>query len=167
MPAHKRTPIQVERDRVEIARLYLQGTPQAVIAEQLGVSQSQISYDLSVIQARWQEATKVTLDAAKARELAKIDELEREYWAAWESSKKAKERTETEKRNAEDGSQMRAKVEKKEQDADPRFLDGVGWCINRRCQLLGLDAPKSIHVDEPIRIIMDGTDTGDPDAKTL
>ena len=26
---------------------------------------------------------------------------------------------------------------------DPRFLMGIQWCINKRCELMGLDAPKS------------------------
>ena len=29
-----------------------------------------------------------------------------------------------------------------ERDGDPRYLTGVMTCINKRCQLLGLDAPK-------------------------
>ena len=126
----RRTKIQRERDLKELARRYLQGEYQADIAADLGVSQSTISADLKKLQRRWQASALVDLNAAKAQELAKIDNLEREYWEAWTRScadaetvvKKAKEATQTIKGQA----------------GDPRFLAGVQWCIERRCKLLGL-----------------------------
>ena len=52
MAQTKRTPIQRERDLLEISSLYLRGITQAEIASQLGVSQQQVSYDLKILQRR-------------------------------------------------------------------------------------------------------------------
>ena len=84
MAAPKRTSFEREKDLLEISRLYLTGVTQTDIAARLGVSQQQISYDLKALQKRWLAASLAHVDDAKARELAKIDQLEREYWKAWE-----------------------------------------------------------------------------------
>ena len=86
MAATKRTRLQIEDHRREIASLYLQGKPQRAIGERLSMTCQMVGYDLKAIQRRWREDTARDLDADRARELAKVDELERTYWAAWESS---------------------------------------------------------------------------------
>ncbi|MHC4984512.1 MAG: hypothetical protein ACYTF6_15275, partial [Planctomycetota bacterium] len=58
---------------------------------------------------------------------------------------------------------------RKGQAGDPRFLAGVQWCIERRCKILGLDAPTKAQAsllninmgnltDEQLRRIADGED---------
>jgi hypothetical protein len=37
---------------------------------------------------------------------------------------------------------MKAAMRKEERDGNPEFLKGVQWCINKRCEILGFDAPK-------------------------
>ncbi len=96
----------------------------------------------------------VNINEAKAKELARVDHLEREYWEAWERSV-GEHRTKT--------------LKTEEINGDPRYLSGIQWCINKRCELLGLDAPsktditsggKSINV-EIIEIVKDyGEDGG-------
>ena len=86
MSAKKRTPIRIEDDRREIACLYLQGKTQRAIADRLGMTRQMVGYDLKAIQRRWREDTSRNLDEEKARVLAKLDELERTYWQAWEDS---------------------------------------------------------------------------------
>ena len=86
MAANKRTLIQIEDDRREIASLYLQGKTQQAIAERLNMTRQMVGYDLKAIQRRWREDTSRNLDEDKARELAKLDELERTHWQAWEDS---------------------------------------------------------------------------------
>ena len=97
MAKTKRTSVERERDLEAITGLYLRGVSQSEIAAQLGVTQQQVSYDLKVVQRRWAEKTVINLDAAKQKELARIDLLEREYWQAWERSKgeRSKARQET------------------------------------------------------------------------
>jgi hypothetical protein len=144
MAARKRTPFQREEDLVQITRLYLQGRTQRDIAEVVGVSQGQVNHDLKLIQTRWRESSIMDMNEAKQRELARLDELEREYWAAWEQSKNERTRARQESDGkSKDGKPnvVRATMEREQRDGNPAFLAGVMSCIERRCKLLGLDAP--------------------------
>ena len=91
MAAPTRTPDQILAHREQIAARYLRGEYQVEIAAALGISQQQLSYDLKAIRAAWLASAVRDFDALKAQELAKIDAVEREYWLAWERSKKDKE----------------------------------------------------------------------------
>jgi hypothetical protein len=151
MAATKWNKQQREHHLQQVSELYLQELKQAEIAERLGVSRQQISYDLKVLQHRWQQSALVNLNEKKALELAKIDQLERSYWQAWEESRKARETTmsTTEKTSADSPDhakaaplRLKAAMRKEARDGNPAFLEGVQWCINKRCAILGLDAPK-------------------------
>lgn len=132
----------IARDRRNIARLYLKGELQADIAEQLGISQSTVSRDLSAIQKQWQEANIHDINERKSTELAKIDNLELEYWDAWKRSQEDAE-LRTKKAVESNGETRKEAQERIEgQVGNPAFLRGIEWCINKRCELLGLDAPK-------------------------
>lgn len=146
MATPKRNSVQYEHDLQIEASLYLKGVYQSVIAHKLGVSQQQISYDLKVLQRRWQESALVDMDAAKGRELAKIDALERTYWQAWRKSQKESQRTSTSKKGMGEDGEIVARVDKESQVGDPRYLQGVQWCIERRCKIVGIDAPAKSEV---------------------
>ncbi len=137
----RRSGSQIARDRRRIADMYLEGRLQVDIAQELGLSTPTISRDIAALQAEWLSSALYDFNEAKAREIAKIDRLEREYWIAWERSCEDAE-TETSK-SAVVGDKKRAEATKttKGQAGDPRFLSGVQWCIERRCKLLGIDAP--------------------------
>lgn len=141
MPGRQRDGAQIARDRRRIADLYLQGWIQADIADELHLSQPTVSRDLAALHKQWIASALVDFDAAKGSELAKIDRLEREYWRAWERSCEDAE-TVTQK-GVEAAGQQRKEATKvvKGQSGDPRFLAGVQWCIDRRCKILGVDAP--------------------------
>lgn len=150
--ANKRSEFQKAYDRQRIADMYLRGMHQDEIGEVVGLSQGQISGDLAFIQKQWLENTTMNLDEFKAKELARIDHLERHYWAAWETSKTER----TKSRQETDGSKKdgkltvkKASTEKEQRDGNPAFLDGVMKCIDRRCKLLGLDAPTKIAPTTP------------------
>jgi hypothetical protein len=144
MAARKRTPFQREEDLVQITRLYLQGRTQRDIAEVVGVSQGQVNHDLKLIQQRWRESSIMDMNEAKQKELARIDEVEIQFWEAWERSKSERTRARQESDGkSKDGKPnvVRATMEKEQRDGNPAFLAGVMSCIERRCKLLGLDAP--------------------------
>ena len=109
MAAPKRTAPQIEKDREVAMSLYLKGRPQHEIADQLGVSQAQVCYDLKKVREEWRKRTALDLDEAKLIELEKINLLEREHWSAWTSLKK------------------------------DVHLTGVATCIQMRVKLLHLD----------------------------
>jgi hypothetical protein len=154
-----RTKDQVRRDRAEIARCYCQGWTQARIGEQLGLSQQQVSYDLAAVRKEWLESSLQDFDARKAQELAKLDRLEAVAWEGWERSCRDAETSyagTTKGRTAADGAALPDLVKTfktaKGQAGDPRFLERAGWCVERRCKILGLDAAQqhehTVTVDE-------------------
>jgi len=131
-----------------MADLYLRGWLQVDIAEELKIDQSTVSRDLSALQEEWINSALVDIDEARAKELAKVDKLEREYWDAWDRSIQDAER-ETKKAIAVGDKEVKREATKttEGQAGDPRFLSGVQWCINKRCEILGLDAPKQHTVN--------------------
>lgn len=129
--------------RESVARRYLQGATQAEIARAFNLSQQQISLDLKAIRAAWLASAVRDFDTARAQELAKIDTVEQEYWQAWERSQQDKEIAfeESGPKGARSGSRTEG------QAGTPAFLAGVLTCIERRCAILGLDAPKRFQID--------------------
>jgi len=122
--------------------LYLQGWIQADIAERLKINQTTVSRDLKALQADWIKSTLRNFDEMKAEELAKVDRLEREYWRGWERSC---EDAETVRREGDVARVEKVVTTAKGQAGDPRFLAGVQWCIDKRCKILGIDAPTKLE----------------------
>jgi hypothetical protein len=146
MPPRKRTKFERESHLEQVTEMYLRGKFQSEIAVALKISQPQVSYDVAIIQKRWRESSLVNWDEARAKELERIDSLEREYWAAWEASKT--ERTKKRQRKGATGA-IDASIETEQRDGNPAFLAGVIACIDRRCKILGLDAPTKIAPTTP------------------
>lgn len=157
---HVRTDFERERDMARAAELYLQGHPQWRIGQIIGVSQSQISDDLGEIKNRWRESAIMDFNERKARELAKIDELERIAWDAYKKSCLPKKQL-TRKRKSiiigEDkdnegtpASEIERTLRVEHQaPGNESFLGRVAWCIDRRCELLGIDAPRKTTLTDP------------------
>jgi len=153
--------------RLRVSDMYLKGMYQSEIAASLDVSQPTISRDITALQKEWKESALVDFNEAKAEELAKVDKLEREYWDAWERSCEDAETI-----RQEGGPPAEGKVAKpdkivktaKGQAGDPRFLQGIQWCINKRCEIMGIDAPKRTDFTsggEPIVVRRIGVDLGE------
>jgi hypothetical protein len=157
----KRSKSQKIRDRRLIASLYLKGEYQSDIAAQVGISQGQVSKELATLQAEWQVSALVDIKEAKARELAKIDALELEYWTAWKRSQEDAESENLEQigkpqtvKNPETGqpeekivnAHLKKSTKREGQSGNPAFLRGVEWCINKRCEIIGIDAPKKAEL---------------------
>jgi len=132
-----------------VAELYLRGyRSQRAIAERMeGVSRATIGRDLQVIRKWWKEDAVGDFDAAVAEELARIDRIEREAWDAWERSKAPSEKQRTAKTTRDDSSSSIAQIEKENRCGDPRYLDVVWKCVDKRSKLLGLEAPTKLNID--------------------
>jgi hypothetical protein len=143
----KKTEIAIRRQKVAAA--YLRGSTQAEIAVEQAVDQATISRDLKSLRAEWMKSALIDINDAKARELAKVDALEVEYWQAWRRSQEDAE-SEITKMQGDDPNKP-GKLEKQRkregQSGNPAFLKGVEWCINKRCEILGVDAPKNSRLD--------------------
>lgn len=151
-PHKKQKSLGVAERRQEVAKLYVRGYYQAEIADSLGVCRTLICKDLAAIQEEWAKENVQNLNAVKVRELEKLDQIEREAWRAWERSQKDEEttkKTNIELRSSDDAGTVHVPADKTEhtlkgQAGDPRFLDQIQKVIERRCRLLGLDAPTKI-----------------------
>jgi len=166
--------------RREVARLYCKGWTQPEIAEQLDVHQSTISRDLKDLRKDWLASALMDINEAKARELTKIDILELEYWDAWHRSVGENIRETSKAKGPAQGkpTKMEKTIVKDRLVGDPRFLAGVQWCIDKRCKIMGLDAPQLVEVtwqDELVSLLRSGeiepeqviTDFGEELAYTL
>lgn len=160
----KRSRFQLQRDRQLVMDWYCQGLTQAAISERINddrdytLSQQTISNDILAIQKGWLASSLRDFDALRAEQLGKIDRLERECWRGWERSCLDAETVVKKSKGAvkkyEDEKTGRFVAERpaeqyqtsKGQAGDPRFLTGVRDCIDRRCKLLGLDAPTNIDI---------------------
>lgn len=152
MAAPKRTQVQIEQDRAHIARLYLQGWTQAAIGAHLDMTQQMVSYDLLRVQEAWRESALVDINEAKARELARIDELERTYWIEWEASREDWTATMTKAVDVSGTTRKEATKRTEQRLGDPRYLSGVQWCIERRCAIMGIDAPKKAEIGGAVNL---------------
>jgi len=139
----RRSASQRAKDRRRTADLYLQGWLQTAIAEEIKTSQATVSRDLKALQKDWLKSALRDFDKAKSQELAKVDRLEREYWDAWQRSC---EDAETLVKDGTPEKVEKLKRTSKGQAGDPRFLQGVQWCIEKRCKILGIDAPVKTDV---------------------
>jgi predicted transcriptional regulator len=171
MPKNARSDQQRAFHLQEIARLYLQEKrSQAEIAEALGITQQQVSYDLKILQGQWRESAKRSISEAQAEEIARIDALERTYWDAWVQSLTPAETHYTEqlrepapkkgrkgngalpggKKAPEAGDLVKSRMWMRRQGShgDPRFLEGIRWCIAKRSEILGLNGPVSDGTEE-------------------
>jgi predicted transcriptional regulator len=135
--------------RKRVAAQYLQGMSQWEIGRQLGVTQQCIAKDIQALEKEWLASAVVDIDAAKAKELARIDRLERVAWRAWRRScqKKEKATTRLEKKLDEDTQKAKTVTSKATElrDGNPEYLKRVEWCISKRCELLRLNPPQRLE----------------------
>jgi hypothetical protein len=144
MAAPKRTEFEREQQLLEIQSMYLRGERQVDIAAKFGLSQPAISRDLATIKARWKNSQLIDMNEAKQRELARVDELEKVYWTAWEKSLGERRKTRQEKYAGagENGKEhSRASVETEIMLGNPSYLAGIADCVDKRCKIIGLYAP--------------------------
>lgn len=145
-----------ERRRLEAAD-YLRGMTQPELAEKYEVSQATVSRDLEAIRQEWVQSALVDFNEAKMQEIAKIDNLERTYWEAWERSVGEHTRT-TETISDKEGSKLSRLTYPLV--GDSKFLQGIQWCIEQRCKLLGLYEAAKIDITWKEEAERAGIDTG-------
>lgn len=151
---------EIAQRRQEVAERYLRGEYQSVIAQSLGVDTATISRDLAAVRAAWLSSAIRDFDAAKAEELARVDAVEQEAWKAWARSQENKEVAHQEQvddpivHTDKDGKphvtskvRKRTSLRREGQAGAPAFLEIVLKCITKRCEILGLDAPKRFVID--------------------
>lgn len=147
MPGRRRSKAEIARDRRRIGDLYLKGWLQADIATEVGVSQPTVSLDLKALHAEWLKSTLIDINEARSRELAKLDQLEREYWKGWLRSCMDAEEEIVKVTIDEQGIKTEETKKVKGQSGDTKFLDGIQKCVAQRCKILGVEAPEEHTYD--------------------
>lgn len=93
----------------------------------------------------WQESRQSMIENHKAIELEKINRLELAYWEGWERSCLMVKSKSKIKRKEEDSKKMalhEVRDDEKPSQGDPRFLNGIQWCVDKRCTILGIEVPQ-------------------------
>ena len=139
-----RSPKEIVYHREVITDMYLRKhLHMDEIAEELGISVSTVSRDLSIMIDEWQANATEAIEQHIAEELERINGLEKTYWEAWYNSL---EDEEVLTQKAVGSGRKEVTKRKKDQRGDPRFLAGVQWCIEQRCKLLGISAPNRLEL---------------------
>jgi hypothetical protein len=149
-----RTEADIAIDRARIARLLAMGHSEEEISEDLDLPLAAVRRDIGALKKQWRANAAADYQSVKARELAKIDMLEREYWDVWQNSKLVYSRkVETVDRGSGSseeggpGGQWQKVTETSTPTVgDMRALNGVQWCIRERIKIFGLEAPKNVNV---------------------
>ena len=92
----KRSPTQREGDLELVAKLDRRGWSQIEIANYIGISQQQVSFDLKLVRERYREATLDEMASRVEEKRRQYREVRREAWEAWERSKLESKKTSTE-----------------------------------------------------------------------
>ena len=141
--------LQRVADQQGIVRLYLKQKSHREIAQTLNVSVQYVGRQLKQIKDAWLESTLVDFNRRQNQELARIDALEAEYWTAWEGSKADESREALEYVDEDSIMRLsRKRLETIKKNGTSSFLQGIQWCIEQRCKILGLHAPKEIKIDQ-------------------
>jgi hypothetical protein len=133
--------LAILRRRRDVAVRYLHGETQDEIAAAIGLDQSGVCRDLHWVHDQWLEDSKLARGERVARELARIDETERQAWQAWQRSQQIAETTRTQKVTEADGTggKLLAEVTRRGSAGDAHYLEVVLKCSERRSKLLGLE----------------------------
>jgi hypothetical protein len=158
-PTYKRTEGEKEQDKEFVLDLYLKGFSFTAITDSLNgareynVSRTQVTKDIKKEVELWKHERLDNIDESVQQEIQKINVLEMEYWKAWIKSQKTRKISTTSAKNNVNeqkkivGSTEISKTERQEESVgDVRFLQGVERCIQKRCELSGLDKAKEIVI---------------------
>lgn len=124
------------------AALYIKGVPIRRIGQELGVHHSTVIYYLDQIRAAWLASMLRNFDAQRAEAVARIDKLEAEAWDAWERSKQPRRSLQVKAKTVGTMTVKDRQYKRQTYIGNPEYLAVIGQCIERRCKLLGLDAPE-------------------------
>ena len=114
-----------------------------------------IKKDVDALIERWRQRAQRDIEEVKARDLAKIDEAEREAWEAWRRScgKHQVRTTRTKRGKAPEGEPIMPETETtlrtEELAGDPRFLDLILACRRDRAKILGYESPTRFEASGP------------------
>jgi hypothetical protein len=145
---------------VQIAEMILAKKTQQEIAARCNVPRSSVKGWIDRIEREWLAHAAKDLDTHKAKEMAEIDRLQRMYEDGYARSMQPRDNSATyseigagrnnnAKKDPTAGTirpYRNVATRENTPEGDPRFLDGIMKCIERRIKLLGLDAPETFQM---------------------
>lgn len=139
---------EFENVLAHVAELYVTGMSAASIASELNLARTSIiDVFLVELRHRWAQSAQAEYDERMALEVAKLDRLEREYWAGWQRSLTVRTtQKQIGKLKANERTPTGYEAVQEQLTGDPRFLDGLQKCMERRHKLLGLEAETKIRL---------------------
>ena len=147
------TPARARRElwKTQAVDLYLKGYSQRQVKDLMVEVTGGHSFGMNTINKyindavkEWQASKTALVENYKAIELEKINRLEATYWEAWEASRqKVTSKSERRTKGKETGGMSLAETRKDERESqgDPRYLQGLQWCVEQRCKILGVEVP--------------------------
>lgn len=160
---------QIQADLIFVSENYLRGVPFREILKQMNEQEGRefpmtikgVYKELDKAKDMWQKMAADNIDRAKGIELQKIDLLERTYWEQFEKSKETVKSSRTKQggiiRAGKVANPDYATIEETERTGigDVKWLERVEWCIQQRCEILGIkrDAAITPPVNAPRTII--------------
>lgn len=109
----------------------------------------------------------IDFNAAKAKECARLDELEREAWEAWDRSKEKQIRVEYEVADDEVpfSASSKASVHRTKKHkvveikvGDSKYMEMIERTIKMRCDIIGLFQPQKLQIDWRAEAMQSGLD---------
>lgn len=146
-----------EERLARLADLVLRGRGPAAICTDLDITISQLREMQAELKTRWRQSASRDTDEIIQQELARLEHLQAEYWAAWESSQMTIEIPLSTRLRMQRNVSRRISF-----GGDPTYLAGVLACMDRRSKMLGLDAPLKVDVTARIRAMAEAAGF-DPD----
>lgn len=163
MAGRKRNKAERLRDLATVSEWYVEGMPQWKMAEHLGLSAQQITYDLKQVRKEWREKY-VDVGNVIMAQIAKYDQIEAYAWESFLASREGvatqvsytpEEDEETGRRVPKLAAAARradfdliSKEGPQEGAGDIRWLDLVDKCIVRRLQLLDIAIKQGVGAAE-------------------
>lgn len=131
--------------RARVTSLYLQRLDIDAISEQISKPTTFVRQALRDIREAWRDRAILDYSRRQAEELARIDVVEEEAWSGWRRSQEAER---TERTHLGEDEAGRSFSQTTTRDGTTKFLEVIQWCVEQRCKIIGLYAPKELRVEQ-------------------
>lgn len=166
----RRTPQQMESDRVFISKYYTRGYSYRDITKILNdellknesgyfLTEASVYNEIKIILMEWKRERFESIEEYIQIELRKLDKIEMELWEAWEMSKTGKRKVKIRGGEldtaAENASAKGGKIQNRVTESsagDPKFLDLLLSVQEKRARLLGYDVPMRVDFGKPLEV---------------
>lgn len=135
---HTRTESQREKDLILLSELLDQGLTLTAIANEIGISYTQVRYDRDDLEARWKEEQLKNIDDIKNRQLRKLEKVQKEAWKGWNKSQEKKMKEVFETGSNATGLTSKESISEEDRIPEARFLEVVAKCIKEENEIFGI-----------------------------